>query len=286
MVRILIKIRKNKTMKKILTSILLLAFIVPAIAQEENNFKNVRFGLMAQPSLNWYKPDDPKKLEKAGSKLGFSWGIAMEFRLNSVAVIATGLQIDYDRGFINFLDTSTSYYYNTKDQVLLSFSDTAAAGKNNTQFYQLNDRIYRTNYLTLPFCLKMKTKDIGGMTYFMKFGLNSSLRLKAKVNDNITQLNPTPTVKTSQSDLDNTSDMKLFRFQLIVGGGAEYNLSGTTSIVFGLTFNYGFSNALTKESNYLLKSNGKGTNNYGGANAAFPQNAAASSFALTVGMLF
>jgi len=78
----------------------------------------------------------------------------------------------------------------------------------------------------------------------------------------------------------------LFRFQLQVGGGAEYNLSGTTSIVFGLTFNYGFSNVLTKDSKYLMKSNGKGANNYAGANTAFPQNAAASSFALSVGMLF
>lgn len=269
-------------MKKILTSILLLVFILSAFAQDENNFKNVRFGLMASPSLNWYKPDDPKKLEKAGSKVGFAWGMQIEFRLNSVACLATGLRIDYDRGYLNFLDTAL-YWYDTKDQAFIELADTAGKTK---VLYKVNDRIYKTNYVTLPFYLKMKTKDIGGMTYFMQFGLNASLRLKAKVDDNITQLNPTPTVQTTQSDLDNTSDMKLFRFQLHVGGGAEYNLSGTTSIVFGLGFNYGFSNVLTKESSYLLKSNGKGINDFAGANTAFPQNAAASNLALSVGMLF
>ena len=271
-------------MKKILTSLLLLAFIIPAIAQDENNFKNVRFGLMAAPSLNWYKPDYPKKLEKAGSKLGFAWGMQIEFRLNAVAVIATGLQVDYDRGYLNFLDTAV-YWYDTKEQAYLELGDTGTAGVNK-ELYKLDTRLYKTNYVTLPFCLKMKTKDIGGMTYFMKFGLNSSFRLKAKANDDFTKLNPPPTTKLSNSDLDNTNDMKLFRFQLQVGGGAEYNLSGTTSIVFGLAFNYGFSNVLTKDSKYLMKSNGKGTNNYAGANAAFPQNAASSNIALTIGMLF
>ncbi|MEW6468543.1 MAG: outer membrane beta-barrel protein, partial [Bacteroidota bacterium] len=221
------------------------------------------------------------KLEKAGSKVGFAWGMSVEFRLNAVAVIATGLQIDYDRGYLNFLDTSASYYFNTKDQVLLPFSDTAAAGKSNVVFYQLNDRVYRTNYVTLPFCLKMKTKDIGGMTYFMKFGLNSSFRLKAKVNDNVTQ-RTAQKPKSSLTDLDNTDDMKLFRFQLQVGGGAEYNLSGTTSLVFGLGFNYGFSNVLTKESKYLVKNDGTATT----SPTPYPQNAAASNIALTVGMLF
>src|SRR5688572_9363050 len=106
-------------MKNLLTSFLLLAFILPGYSQDENNFKNVRFGVKGAPSLNWYKPDDPKKIEKAGTKLGFAWGLAIEFRLNSVACIATGLQIDYDRGNLNFLDTA-SYFYNTKDQELLA----------------------------------------------------------------------------------------------------------------------------------------------------------------------
>ena len=37
-------------------------------------------------------------------------------------------------------------------------------------------------------------------------------------------------------------DINLFRAALIVGAGAEYNFSGNTSLLFGITYNNGFTN--------------------------------------------
>ena len=39
-------------------------------------------------------------------------------------------------------------------------------------------------------------------------------------------------------------DIALYKASLIVGAGAEYNFSGSTSIMFGLTYNNGFMNIL------------------------------------------
>lgn len=261
-------------MKKALILIFVLALGAgKAFAQDENNLKNFRFGLVAAPSLNWYKPEDVKKMESNGIKAGFGWGLQMEFRLNKVASLVTGLQINYDRGNLHFVDTA-NFLYDTQEDAYLAIEDTA--GKTFVG-YKLNDRLYKTNYVVLPLVLKMKTGEIGMMTYFGEFGLNSSFRLKAKANDEVTQY-ASGFPKSTLADIDNTKDMNILRFQLHVGGGFEYNLAGTTSMFVGIGFNYGFSNVLQKESEYL------------GTNAAtwtpFKQQATANNVALSVGILF
>lgn len=266
-------------MKKAL--ILLLTLTLGAsysFAQEENNLKNFRFGLIASPSLNWYKPEDAKKFSNAGIKAGFAWGLQMEFRLNKVASLVTGLQVNYDRGNLNFLDTA-SFYYDTQEEAYVSNEDSSAIA------YKLNNRVYKTNYVMLPLYLKMKTGEIGMMTYYGEFGLMSSIRLKSKTTDDVTQYtagNP----KSTLQDIDNTKDMNLFRFQLHIGGGFEYNLAGTTSMFVGVAFNYGFSNVFQKDSEYLMTDRpdpnmpAKGTAN------PFKQQGTANNVALSVGILF
>lgn len=261
-------------MKKVL--ILIFALTLGAqfsYAQDENNLKNFRFGLVASPSLNWYKPEDIKKMESAGIKSGFAWGLQMEFRLNKVASLGTGLQVNYDRGYIHFVDTA-NFLYDTQDDAYLGVDDTA--GKTFVG-YKVNDRLYKTNYVMLPMYLKMKTGEIGMMTYYGEFGLMSSIRLKSKTTDEVTQYT-TGFPKSTLADVDNTKDMNPFRFQLHIGGGFEYNLAGTTSMFVGLAFNYGFSNVFQKDSEYLTTTASTWT--------PFKQQATANNVALSVGILF
>lgn len=267
-------------MKKALILLFVLALGAgQAFAQDENNLKNFRFGLVASPSLNWYKPEDAKKMENAGIKGGFGWGLQMEFRLNKVASLVTGLQVNYDRGFIKFLDTAT-FYYNGQDEAYVTNEDTAAV------LYSLNSRIYKTNYVMLPLYLKMKTGEIGMMTYYGEFGLMSSIRLKSKTTDDVTLYSPPNNPKSSIEDLDNTKDMNLFRFQLHIGGGFEYNLAGTTSMFVGVAFNYGFSNVFQKDSEYLMTNYPGPVMPAKGSATPFKQQGTANNVALSVGILF
>ncbi len=270
-------------MKKIL--VLILGFSIGiqyATAQEsgENNIKNVRFGLKTAGMLTWYKPDNAKKFENNGVSAKGCYGLMLEFRLNKVASIATGFQVDYFGGKLKMLDSN--YYFLSKDSEFLKFADSTTG----TTRYILNSRKYNTTYVTLPFSLKFKTPEIGTMTYFGQFGINASVKAKCRVDDEINNTKWTDNfdkIKTeggaTQTDLDNTSDMNLIMLALNVGGGVEMNLAGSTSILLGLNWYNGFSNVLKSDSKYLF---GSPNNN----NAAVDQDAKASAIALTVGILF
>ncbi len=242
-----------------------------AFAQDENELKNFRFGLRTGGMLCWYKPDDKKKFESGGVTAKGSYGLMMEFRLNKVAVIATGLQVDYDGGKLNMLDTN--YYFLSKDDEFLSKEDTAGVPYDS---YQLLSRQYNTTYITIPFTMKLKTQEIGYFTYYGQFGLNNSIRLKSRVNDQDKTMSGG---SADQTELENTNDMNMFRFALNIGGGMEWNLSGSTSLVFGLNWYNGFSNVLKKESRYVFRTPFND-------NEYVTQKATSNAVCLTIGVLF
>jgi hypothetical protein len=273
-------------MKKILTLLFVAFAAKAALAQDVD--KSFRFGLRGSPSLNWYKPDDKKKFESDGVRMKFGYGLMTEIRLSKVASIATGIGFDYDGGKIDFLnDTATGYYVKNNEFVEI---EEIEKSMNDTNFmkdvavYYLKQRSYNANYITIPLTLKMKTKEIGMLTYYGQFGMNASFRTKSRVDDEYTSIGNTPANSSyNGKEMDNTDDMNLFRFALNVGGGAEYNLSGTTSLVFGLNFYNGFSNVLKKNSRYLQDIS---TLDNMLKFVPLEQKATANAFALTVGILF
>jgi hypothetical protein len=105
--------------------------------------------------------------------------------------------------------------------------------------------------------MKLRTPEIGKITYFGIFGFNFSIRANARSKDegylmsyqtvNDTTVKITKTDNTILEDVDITKQIQLFRMGLNAGIGAEYNLAGTTSMVVGLTFSQGLTNALKKE---------------------------------------
>ncbi|MEO5643734.1 MAG: outer membrane beta-barrel protein [Bacteroidia bacterium] len=259
-------------MKKVILLFLVLALSGNwAFAQEENNIKNFRFGLKATGMLSWMKPEDKKKFSSGGVSAKGGYGLIMEFRLNKVASISTGFQVDYFGGKLNFNDTSM--YYLSKDSELQSREDTSST----SVLYQLKNRTYNTTYITLPFTLKLKTPEIGALTYFGMFGINTSVRMKSRADDEVRSVQTNGSGQ--QSDLLNTKDMNLLMFALNIGGGAEWNLAGSTSMVFGLNFYNGFSSVVKSESRYLFRTS---ANNY----ESLKQSARNSAFALSVGVLF
>lgn len=261
-------------MKKALILLLAVAFTGNLVhAQDgENELKNFRFGLKAIPMITWYKPDDAAKFENGGARLKFGYGLSTEFRLSKVAVVATGLQIDYDGGKINFKDTA--YYFLNRDSELIEKADTG--GVIGESLYRLKKRSYNTTYVTIPITLKLKTNEIGYMTYYGQFGVNASVRARSRVDDDVLGSNNAP---ANQSKLLNSTDMQLLKLALNVGLGAEYNMSGSTSLVFGINYINGFTNVAKKESKYLFRT---ASNDYNPVKQDFRANAVQ----ITLGVLF
>jgi hypothetical protein len=150
-------------------------------AQEgENEMKNVRFGLMVNPQMTWYKPDS-KKLTSGGAVAKIGGGLAIEFRLAKVASLTTGFMINLNGGKLNMVDTT--YYFLSSEGEFQARSE-ALTTATSVQ-YKLNNRIYKNSYITVPLIFKLKTPEIGALTYFGQFGLNSNIRWKSKVTDDV-----------------------------------------------------------------------------------------------------
>lgn len=272
-------------MKKVIYAIVGLLVMNSSFGQvsvsEDNNIKNFRFGLLGESSINWLSPDNQKKFLNNGTGLGFGWGAQLEFRLNKVTSIITGFGLyntKYKLDFTGASSADTAYYLLNKDDAFVNFSDSASNSKNS--MYWLQNRTYKINYVTVPIAIKMKTKEIGYMTYFGQFGANIGIKTKTRVNDEVIAYGSSN--KTTISDLNLDKGTQPIRLGLLIGGGAEYNFSGSTSLFFGVNYNHFFTNALKKEDPYLMK--GVDANGVGGAKVA--QNAIPGSISIVLGVLF
>jgi len=297
-------------MKKILTIIALAFAGNMVMAQDE--IKNFRFGLAIDPSVNWFKPEG-KIIQKDGAGVRFGGGLILEFRLAKVASFQTGLRINSESGKVVYANGAiqnpssnvVNYLYSTADEEILEYLAPDSVGSNGAFYssgtlkgktwYQLNKRQYKVTYITIPLVLKLKTKEIGTMTYFGQFGLNNSIRWKATANDEVTEIKQSSTgvalgATETKSKVSVTKDVAVFKSALTFGAGAEMNLSGTTSLTFGLNYNLGFMNSVKGSSDYM----GKRTNDadYNTlnqtklTNSKMPQELKSSSVVLTVGVLF
>ncbi|MCC7301415.1 MAG: outer membrane beta-barrel protein [Bacteroidia bacterium] len=249
-------------------------FIRPAFAQDDD--KSFKFGLKAVPSINWYKPEDAKKFESAGTNLKFGYGLMTEFKLAGSAWLSTGLQVDYDGGRIHFKDTVG--YFANKDGEIIAIEDTTGQLAQLTA-YKLNERKYRTTYVTLPLTLRLRTKEVGMMTYFGQFGFPLSIKLKGRCDDKVNAYTMTGFGnETENTALDISNDMGFMNVGLTIGGGAEYNMSGNTSILFGINYTQGFMNTVRRDSKQLLNDAAPPT--------ALEQKFFSRNVGLTVGILF
>ena len=268
-------------------------------ADDGKDIKNVRFGIKVSPSLDWFKADG-KILSPNGATPKIGGGLIIEFRLAKVASIATGLQVDmaggkikYNNGGTNIAGANTvSYYYSNSDDKILPFNSSPGSGMDSTSRYnwyqantryQLNDRTYSITYVTIPLTLKLKTKQIGLMTYFGQIGVNTSIRWKATATDGVT--NWTTNANSTVSKVDITKDVALFHETINLGFGTELNLSGSTSLTIGLNYLLGFTNSVKSTSDYLMKQTNNSTGG-GYAQDGLPQTLKSNSVVLTVGVLF
>lgn len=217
-------------MKKICLLLIGLAFIQTGYCQDGGgSAKKFRFGLKGEPALSWFKPD-VKGVESNGVRFSFNYGLMMEFALGGSDnyAFSTGLNVTSIKGKLKHPD----YTVFTLDT---TFSNTEAS--------------YTLTHIQLPITLKMKTNEIGYMTYFGQFGFGAGFNWKSRMDYSTTRLSGEN--KNEDEDVDVGKEMFPFRVSLIVGAGFEYNVSGNTSFVVGITFNNGFLNAFRGKERYF-----------------------------------
>jgi hypothetical protein len=121
----------------------------------------------------------------------------------------------------------------------------------------------KMSYVNVPVALKMKTNEIGYLTWFAEFGANFGFNTKTRTDDvcdlveydnaiDAFVLDPDIVSPFSPSDIL-VSNLNLdkgtqpVKTGILIGIGGEFNFSGTTSLFFAGHFNYDISNAITTE---------------------------------------
>lgn len=180
-----------------------------------------RLGLTASPSLIWMNPKSDE-FTSEGNRTGFSYGLITEYFFTEQYGFSSGLQISYLGGKLK---------YPTNEVI------------DEVSFDEL-ERTYRLQVIELPLALKMKSRDILGISYFGKFGFGLGVILKAVGDDSFS--NSQNNSNVAQADKNINGDIAFGRVSLILGGGAEYEIGGGVSLVGGIGFNNGFTNILQK----------------------------------------
>jgi len=225
-------------MKRITAITCTLFFVVLGItAHSQSKF---RLGLHFSPNIGWSKSAD-ENVKADGNNIKFGYGLIADINFNERYAFSTGLSV-------------TKMGFNTK------YDSASVISVKST---------YVNQYIEIPLVLKLKTNEIGYFTYFGKFGLGTATLLKSSFERNGTVYGA-----TFKEEGNGKGITQPVRFSLLVGLGAEYNVSGKTSILFGLDFNNGFTKNFKKKS---IKNGSKG---------APSENLSNSYIGLNIGILF
>ena len=230
----------------------------PVVKNTES--RKVKFGLYGQGSLCWLTPEEQKLYSRGDFGLGFGWGLDTEINLKNNTSLRTGLNLSTFTAGINYYDSDLSlkhetFYLLDATENFVSWDD-GLLNDSNKYIYQLYNRKYTVNYVNIPFVLKLKTNEIGYLTYFGEFGATIGLKTKSTVEDDSKLFTWDSTASTlsalepSTRSIDNINIDKgtqTVRLGLTIGAGAEYSLSGNTALFFQLNWNYFIFNQLVSE---------------------------------------
>jgi len=186
--------------KATLTLAATLLFAISTHAQD----RSTRLGLQVSPNMGWITTDEDA-VDNDGSRLGYRFGLLGDFQLGSNA---------------NYFFSTGAFLNNVGAKLKTTLSDSAKTTFTSESKFQ---------YVEVPITVKLKTNEIGYMTYFAQIGFDAGLRVAAKAKTSL---------DTKFKDVSDGAN--LLRIALSVGGGVEYNFSGNTSAILGVRYSNGF----------------------------------------------
>lgn len=190
--------------RKIILSSVIMVFVFSSSLKAQK----FQFGIHAMPLLNYVSTEDQDA--ETASKLKFGFGLITQYNFTDRYSFATGVDILNRAGDISLRDTTGSY----------------SAG-----------------FVNIPILLKMRSNEVGYMTYFAKFGGGLSFKTSEKV-----EFNP-------EFDKNKVEELDYYisplNITFAIGGGVEYNLGGSTSLVAELTYNRSLVDNFSSDNIYL-----------------------------------
>lgn len=209
-------------MKKFCLSIALIGvFLYTSKAQV------LKLGIFADPVISYFKTDW-SKIDPDGARLGINFGLMADKFFAEHYAFSTGISLQSMGGTLRYVAGKNNFS---------SSNDTLHSLPGNTSVK------YKLQYLRIPFALKMKTTEIGYITYFAEVGIDPMINVKA--NADIPSL--------GQSNIGVGDEIRLLYMGYHIGGGLEYRILGGTKLFTGLTYINGFTDMTTNLGNSAEK---------------------------------
>ena len=214
-------------MKKLIVILFFSLILSQTYGQTKDS--GVRFGLSLSPQVSWLSAGD-NGIQGNGSYFGFSYGLLVDVLIPTNYAFATGLLISYDGGKLTYLD-STKFN---------SFPNSTYPAGTNVD--------YRIQYIEIPLSMKLRTNQIGYMTYFGQFGLQGGIAIRSRAD--IDALDD----QLDVAKADFGKDITPANLGLLLGAGLEYELSGNTALMASLQFVNGFIDVTDNPKDFKKKS--------------------------------
>ena len=225
-------------------TILVFGMLITQLSFAQGEF---RFGLKGSSNFGWVGGTS-KNIVNDGTTIAFGYGIMGDYYFKPNYGISAEIMLS-----------------NIKSK----FTVTEPLAFNSVMSDTVNDLRYEYNiqYLDIPLTMKIRTKEIGDMTYFGQFGVSMGFALNAKTSivstglpKSISDQEPTEyRVNGAEGDaftVNNFDDkVFLFRLPLIIGGGIEYKMAGSTSLQGGVRIANTFTDMFVKDKTAIAKNN-------------------------------
>ena len=225
-------------------TILVFGMLITQLSFAQGEF---RFGLKGSSNFGWVGGTS-KNIVNDGTTVALGYGIMGDYYFKPNYGISAEIMLS-----------------NIKSK----FKVTEPLAFNSAMSDTVNDLRYEYNiqYLDIPLTMKIRTKEIGDMTYFGQFGVSMGFALNAKTSivstglpKSISDQEPTEyRVNDAEGDaftVNNFDDkVFLFRLPLIIGGGVEYKMAGSTSLQGGVRIANTFTDMFVKDKTAIAKNN-------------------------------
>ncbi len=196
-------------MKKLVFGLFFICASALLFAQDGDTFKGFKLGIAAHPTFGYLKINgENAKVKSDGLRAGFSYGLLGDFAFADNYTFSSGILLTTING-----------------QSVLSNMG------NDTK------TIYKLQYIEIPLKLKLFTNQKNDMRFYGEVGLGNGINIGAK-NDVKSSDSSIP----EQKNVNISSSIAAYRGSIIIGGGAEFAISGKTKASAGLAFNNGFTN--------------------------------------------
>ncbi len=174
--------------------------------------QDYRFGVYFSPVISWFNPD-VSEIVNEGARAGFSFSFMYEKLFSDNYSLIAGVNLISSGGrLVGQNDFMFEFPRFTKH----IGADTSI--------------IYRIQYFSIPVGIKLKTNEIGYLTYFADVGLDPKMVVRGRADI------PALDIKGERA----MTEIKRFNFGWHVNAGAEYSLGGETSVILGLGFENNF----------------------------------------------